>query len=59
MIVGRPVIDDDARILLNGGKTITLEYIKAFESKGFTSIYITDYIDGVLTEGDDDLDTAT
>lgn len=54
MIVGRPVIDGDGRILLNGGKTITPVYIKASEAKGCTSIYITDDIDG-----DDDLNTAT
>ena len=59
MIVGRPIIDDDGRILLNGGKALTPTYIKALASKGFTSIYVADDIEGVHIEGDDDLNTNT
>jgi putative nucleotidyltransferase with HDIG domain len=59
MIVGRPVIDDQGRILLNGGKELTEAYIKALEIKGYTAIYVADKGTGVIIEGDEDLNTAT
>lgn len=59
MIIGRPVIDDDGRILLNGGKELTSAYIAALKIKGFESIYVADQGAGVIIEGDDDLNVAT
>lgn len=59
MIVGRPIIDDDGRVLLNGGKELSATYISALETKGFKSVYVADQGAGVIIEGDEDLNVAT
>ena len=59
MIIGRPVIDNDGRILLNGGKELTAAYISALKIKGFESVYVADKGAGVIIEGDEDLNVAT
>ena len=58
-IVGRPVVDDTGKMLLNKGIELTADYIRALALKGYTSIYVAEADAGVGIEGDEDLDPVT
>ncbi len=42
MIVGKTLVDDTGRVLLNKGNSLTNSYIKALNAKGYSRILILD-----------------
>ncbi len=59
LVVGRVVLDDMGRPLLNSGVQLTENYIKALQLKGFERIYVADPESAVDVPPDEDLDPET
>jgi putative nucleotidyltransferase with HDIG domain len=59
LIIGRPVIDDKGQVLLNKGVELSPLYIEALREKGYPHVYIADADEGIVVEGDEDLNPVT
>lgn len=54
-VIGRPLTDENGRILLNSGVKLTEEYIRALRSKGYTQLFVQDEESGCDAEPEEDI----
>lgn len=57
-VVGRALLDEKGKVLLNAGVELSERYIQVLETKGISSIFIQDLVEIELPLPDEDLDPA-